>query len=96
MPSSENIYKPSQNAAFRNIGGQTVIVHTSEDRLITLNETGTAIWERLDGRTTKAIAQEIASLFEVSEGQALVDALDFLDYMKNRGLVEADPESNGE
>ncbi len=96
MLSSDKIYKPSPVAAFRKISGQTVIVHTGEDRLITLNETGTAIWERLDGRTTQAIAEEMADLFEVSKEQALADALDFLNYMKARGLVEVEHESKGD
>ncbi len=92
--SADQVYVPSARVAFRNIAGKVVLVDTREDKMLTLNATATAIWERLDGRTIEDIASEISTIFEVSPEQATNDTLEYLDNMLNRGFLEigqADP-----
>jgi hypothetical protein len=62
---------PSTDIVAREIEGEIVIVPLVagvgdlEDELYTLNETGRAIWNRLDGtKTLGAIAEELVSEFD--------------------------------
>ncbi len=88
MISSEDVFAPSSHVAFRKIADQFVIVQPLKDSMLTLNETGTAIWGMLDGRNVDTLAIEISSLFDVSYETSLKDAKGFLEDMQNRGLVE--------
>ena len=47
-------YLPTRNAAYRKIGDEVVVVDTANNRMMTLNETGSAIWMMLDGRPNVA------------------------------------------
>lgn len=62
----------------RRIAGETILVPTRrrarEMALFTLNEVGSFVWERLDGRADlRALAASVAAHFEVDEAQALAD-----------------------
>jgi hypothetical protein len=85
---TNQVFHVSSRIAYRKIGGQIVIVHAGAERMITLNSTGTVIWELLGGKTVEAIARNIAELFEVDFEEALKDTVDFLKMMHERGLVE--------
>ncbi len=87
MDSLERKYLPAPKIAFRVIGDRVVIVHPLENRLITLNETGSEIWKRLDGRATCSIVEEVATLFDVKMKQLTSDAISFLDTMEQKRLV---------
>ena len=63
-----NICAPSEDVVAREIEGELIIVPLvsgigdAEDELYTLNETGRAIWNRLDGtRSLSQIASELAA-----------------------------------
>jgi hypothetical protein len=83
------VFLPSKRVAYRKINGRTVIISTEENKLIQLNETGTATWDKLDGRTVKQIAEDLAQEFDVAESQASHDLEEFLTYLESRHLVEA-------
>ncbi|MGA9349074.1 MAG: PqqD family protein [Anaerolineae bacterium] len=64
----DNICAPSEDVVAREIEGELIIVPLAagigdmEDELYTLNETGKAIWGRLDGtRSLRQIANELAA-----------------------------------
>jgi hypothetical protein len=88
MNADDRVFRPHPRAAFRTIGADVVIVHTLSNRLVKLNETGSAIWQRLDGRSVDQIAGEIVGLFEVTEEQALSETGAFLEHLLERGFVE--------
>ena len=96
MREANRVYLPCSHVAYRKIAGQMVLVETQEDRLLTLNETGSAIWELLDGRTVDEIAAEIHRLFEVEPKQALQDTIEFVETMEQRGLAYCRPDSASE
>lgn len=57
-------------------------------RAYRLNETGRAIWDRLDAsRSLDAVARELASLFEVSEAELHADVAAFVGDLLRRGFV---------
>jgi hypothetical protein len=64
----DNICAPSEDVVAREIEGELIIVPLAsgigdmEDELYTLNETGKAIWNHLDGmRSLRQIAGELAT-----------------------------------
>lgn len=67
----DDIYVPSADIVAREIVGEIVIIPLvsgiadTDDELFTLNETGKAIWERLDGRNTlRDVAGDLALDYE--------------------------------
>jgi hypothetical protein len=83
----------------RKIEGDIVIVPLTsgigslEDELYTLNETGRAIWERLDGkRSLRDIAAELASEFDAPLEEIERDVSGIVDELiKRKMLVEIKP-----
>ena len=68
--SFDAVYTPSEDIVARDIEGELIIVPLTagfgdmEDTLFTLNPTGRAIWDRLDGRRTlRETAAELAALY---------------------------------
>jgi len=92
--SPESVCVPSDKIASREIKGMLIIVPIAtgigegEDDVFTVNETGRAIWERLDGeRTLSAVAAEIAALYEGSKDQIIRDVLEFAGELIKRNFV---------
>ncbi|MBN1652488.1 MAG: PqqD family protein [Deltaproteobacteria bacterium] len=83
-----DVYLPDSRTAYRKIGGKTVIVNTLCDALLRLNHTGTAIWERLDGRTVEEIARDVADLFDMPFDDVLEDVVEFLNTLSEKKLVK--------
>ena len=78
----DTIYTPSEDVVAREIEGEIIIVPLvagmgdTDDELFTLNETGKAIWERLDGqRSLQDVVGELAAEFESDEGEIETDVL---------------------
>lgn len=85
--SMKEIYIRSEQVAFRKIGDSFVLVNIKDNRILRLNETGTEIWGLLDGRDVKAVAEALATAFDVSRNTAVQDVNEFLELLLSRGLV---------
>ena len=92
----DTICAPSDDIVGREIEGEIVIVPLvagiggADDELYTLNDTGRAIWQRLDGkRTLREVAASLLDAFEASEAQLEADVLSFADEMAQRGILAA-------
>ena len=78
----------------RAIAGETIIVPVSGnvgdlDSVFTLDEVGTAIWGRLDGRAgAEEIAAAVAAEYDVEPGRARLDVEEFLGELAGLGIVE--------
>ena len=91
------IYVPSEDVVAREIEGELIIIPLvagigdMEDELFTLNETGKAIWSKLDGkRSLKKVIEELAREFEASPGKIQRDVVGVIkELLKRRMLVEA-------
>ena len=89
-------YAPSDDVVVREIEGELIIVPLVagigdiEDELFTLNETGRAIWERLDGKKRlKDVAKELSSEYEAPEGETERDVIGLVEeLLKRRMLVD--------
>ena len=82
----EAVYGPSEDIVAREIEGELIIVPLVagigdlEDELFTMNETGKAIWDRLDGNTSLSeVVATLAQDYDASPGEIERDV---------RGLVE--------
>jgi len=95
--SVDAIYVPSEDVVAREIEGELIIVPLVagigdlEDELYTLNETGKAIWDRLDGVTSlRALAAALAEEYEASPGEIEEDVCGLVEeLLRRRMLVEA-------
>jgi len=88
------IYTPSEDIVAREIEGELIIVPLvsgigdMEDELFTLNETGRAIWEKLDGKKSlKDVAEELSGEFEASPGEIEKDVIGLLEELLKRRMV---------
>ena len=84
----------SENVVARTIEGEVVIIPLvagigdEEDELYTLNETGQAIWQILDGhRTLREVAAVLAETFKSTPGELEADVLGFASELTRRGIL---------
>ena len=87
---------PSEDVVAREIEGDLIIVPLvagigdADDELFTLNESGKAIWTRLDGRRTLGeVARSIADEFEVTLAEVEADIVGFAREMTERRILVA-------
>lgn len=84
----------SENVVAREIEGDMIIVPLvagigdADDELYTLNETGKAIWQKIDGELTLGqVATVITEDFSSPEGEIEKDVLGFATEMVRRGML---------
>jgi hypothetical protein len=85
---------PSEDVVAREIEGEIIIIPLTagiaeaDDELYTLNETGQAIWQKLDGqRTLKAVAAALAAEFNAPAAELEKDVLGFAGELTRRGIL---------
>ncbi len=92
--SLDGLYRPSEDIVARNIEGELIIVPLVsgigdlEDELYTMNETGKAIWDRLDGNTRlRDVLSELLAEFEAPEGEIEKDLLGLVGELVRRKIL---------
>ena len=93
----EDVYKPSDDVVAREIEGEIIIVPLvagigdMEDELFTLNDTGKAIWDQLDGQRSLAdVVAAIEAEFEGAEDGAIErDVLGLVAELVERRMLVA-------
>ncbi len=90
----EAIYSISEDVVSREIEGEILIVPLvsgigdMEDELFNLNETGKAIWQRLDGqKNLKEVVEELSGEFEAPKEEIEQDVKGFVEELLKRGMV---------
>lgn len=94
--SLDSIYKPSEDVVAREVQGEFIIIPITsgvgdlEDEIFSLNDTGRAIWDKLDGkRSLKGAAKVLSSDFESSSSEIEKDILGLVtELVKRRMLIE--------
>ncbi len=87
------IYRKNPDVVYRVIAGEAILIPISREtqgagRMLTLNETGAYIWERLDGkRRLREILEEIRDEFEVEEETARRDLLEMISELGKAGAI---------
>jgi hypothetical protein len=90
----KGMYAPSDDVVVREIEGELIIVPlvsgigNIEDELFTLNETGRAIWERLDGKKSlNDLARELSAEYKAPEGEIERDLIGLVQELLKRRMV---------
>jgi hypothetical protein len=79
----------SKDTAHRIMGGEAIAVNFHSSYFYSLNEVGTFIWERCDGRHSVAdIAAALAEEYEVDPAEAARDCQQFIGELVAEGLLE--------
>ena len=95
MYKSGSIYKVrSEKVVVRKVGNEMVIVPLVNSvadmtRVLTLNETGAAIIEALDGqRTISQVEAQLISVFDVQSDILAADLQNFINDALSKGIIE--------
>lgn len=90
----ESVCVPSDDIVSREIEGELIIVPIAagigdiEDELYTLNDTGRAIWQRLDGkRNLSEVAADLAVHYSTPLDQITCDVLGLVTELSRRKIV---------
>jgi hypothetical protein len=90
----ETICAPSEDVVAREIDGELIIVPIAsgigdmEDELYTLNETGRAIWRRLDGvKTLGLIAADLSAEYSAPIADIERDILGLVEELARRKMI---------
>ena len=90
----ERCYKKDPNMIFRDIEGEMILVpirrRTADlESIYTLNETGSRIWELIDGQhTLREIRDTIVQEYEATPEEAEADLAEFMAYLEEIEAVE--------
>jgi hypothetical protein len=92
------ICAPSEDVVAREIEGELIIVPLvagigdTDDELYTMNETGKAIWSRLDGRRTlRSVSAELVAEFNAPPEEIERDVLGLMAELMRRKMVVVQP-----
>lgn len=90
----ESVCVPSDDVVSREIEGELIIVPIAsgigdmEDELYTLNETGRAIWQRLDGKQTlRDVAIDLADNYAAPIDQITRDVVGLVTELARRKMI---------
>lgn len=90
----ESVCMPSNDVVSREIEGELIIVPIAsgigdmEDELYSLNETGIAIWKRLDGkRSLQAVADDLSGIYGGSVDKITKDVLGLATELVKRKIL---------
>ena len=94
LDAAMTVPRRSERFVSRSIGGETFVVPVRAgvadlESIFTMNEIGTAIWTRIDGRNSvDELARGLAAEFDVAEAEAAADVAAFVEMLAAKGLVE--------
>ncbi|OGV69350.1 MAG: hypothetical protein A2283_08160 [Lentisphaerae bacterium RIFOXYA12_FULL_48_11] len=80
--------KKTENAVYRIVDEQAVIVEPKKGLVNVVNDVGSRIWTEIDGNhSVGQIAGIITSEYAISASQALKDTAEFLNELENNQLI---------
>jgi hypothetical protein len=90
----DSVYVPSEDIVARKIEGELVIVPLisgigdTDDELYTLNETGQAIWDLLDGKNSiQDIIKKLTTEYDASDEEVKQDILGLVKELVSRRIL---------
>lgn len=90
----DKIYKIKEGFIIKNISDEYVVIPTGKGMvdfklMLTLNETGAWMWERLHkGISKKQLLEDLLSEFDADESTALSDIEEFINVLLDKCLIE--------
>ena len=95
---TDSIFERSVSATHQTVAGEAILVDINTGSYYTLNETGTWVWENLDGqRTIGSLARELAELSDIPDQVDMVeeDLIELLGPLARERLVVKTPAPPG-
>ncbi len=93
-PTPDDCFLPSEDLVAREIMGEFILIPITsgigdmEDEIYTLNETGRAIWSKLDGKKRLGeVASDLREEFDDPSGQIEKDVLGIVEELAKRNMV---------
>ncbi len=86
--SAEAHVRQSPRTASRVVEGRAVVVVIDTQALHTLNDVGTYVWSRADGRALSSIVDELVDEYEVEAPRATEDVLHFAEELVRLGALD--------
>jgi len=90
----DSVYAPSEDVVAREVQGEFIIIPIAsgigdlEDEIFSLNETGRAIWDKLDGKASlRQIVKDLSSNFEGSSEDIEKDVTGLVEGLLKRRMV---------
>jgi hypothetical protein len=89
----DSAYLPSEDLVARDIEGELIIIPLTsgigdaDDEIYTMNETGRAIWERLDGQSLRDVAEALKAEFEAQPGEIEKDVVGLASELLKRKML---------
>ena len=90
------VYAPSDDIVAREIEGEIIIIPLVsgiadvDDELFTLNESGKAIWDSLDGKATlRQVAAALADQYDAEPGEIEKDVVGLVEELARRRMLVA-------
>ena len=78
----------NKNVAWKVLDGEAVVLSLDSGIYFTLNATGTAAWERINGTTSlEEIGRGLCEQFEVTSEQAQRDLFELTQTLLDEGLI---------
>lgn len=74
--------------AWQVVAGEAVLIDLQKGRALGLNEAGSFLWPRIEGRSEADLAHDLAEAFAVDRARALEDVAAFLGVLREQGYVE--------
>ncbi len=90
VASNSKVYRKHTLSAGRMVEGLAFVVTADDNKLHTLNETGSEIWSlAANGVTAEKAAKALVKIFDVDLATATIDAAECLESFVDRGILEA-------
>lgn len=89
----KRIYKRKDDIILRSIAGEMILVPirgslADMQKIFSLNSVGEYIWNACDGsKSVQQISEDVRSLFDVTEEEAIADLDAFINELLREGLV---------
>jgi Coenzyme PQQ synthesis protein D (PqqD) len=75
--------------SWRQVGDEVIVLDLRSNAYLSINQTGTALWEMLvDGSTPATMAERLMSEFSVDEDRARADIEAFVAMLAERDLLQ--------
>lgn len=87
-----SVFQRSPSATHQTVAGEAIVIDLDTGSYYSLNETGTWLWENLDGRrNVEQLAQELAAVCDIPDQAATVqtDLVELLGNLLQEKLVLA-------
>lgn len=82
------VAKDSHQIIDRVVDGEALLIHLQSGDYFSLNDTGTIVWENIDGsRTVQDLAEIVVAEYEGDRDLIVADVLSLVNRLADEGLV---------